>query len=533
MASAFIDLLHNIALLLAAALIFDLARLRPLNAPEGLRQLFVGFALGGIGMLIMLAPWEFWPGIFFDTRSVLLSISGLFFGVWPTVVAMLMTAGLRLSQGGAAWTGVAVIVATGALGIIWRQVRHDKLADITLRELYAFGLVVHLMMLALMFTLPWATVLSVLSHIALPVLILYPVATARLGLLMANWLRHERSERLRQESEVRYRLLADNLSDVLWILNLETGQWDYISPSVERLRGFTLEEVMKHRIEDVIPPESYTTVDALLNHRVAQAEQGVDDGRTDVNELALRHKDGSAIWTESATRLVRNEAGQLTLLGISRDISERKRIEDALRESEDKFRRLAEDAPIAIFIQIDGRFVYVNASCVALFGADSAEQLLGEELVTRYHPDFRQIVTERTRLVNQEKQTLDVMEMKILRVDGTVADIEAHAVPFVFNEKPGGLSFLQDITERKQANRTAFELALEREQTTMLTSFVREASHEFRTPLFLIQSELYLLDKVKDPSSTGTEDRRDPPTAKRTDTSVGYVGRKHTALRCR
>jgi len=186
----FQQLSENGALLLALVLLFDVVAPTSRIGRLSLRQASLGVIIGAIGLGVMLTPWRFAPGIVFDTRSVLLSISGLFFGAAPTLVAMALTAAYRLYQGGGgALTGVSVILATGSLGIAWRHLRRRPLAQFPVWEIYLFGIVTHLVMLALMFTLPWATALRVLAAIAVPVLVVYPLATALLGALMVNRLR--------------------------------------------------------------------------------------------------------------------------------------------------------------------------------------------------------------------------------------------------------------------------------------------------------------------------------------------------------
>lgn len=116
--ATFAALVENAALLLAMALVYDVA-LGPQRIPFArVRQVVVGVMIGAIGLVVMLTPFEYIPGIVFDTRSVLLGVAGLFFGAIPTAVAMAMTAALRLADGGAAaWTGVFVILASGSIGI--------------------------------------------------------------------------------------------------------------------------------------------------------------------------------------------------------------------------------------------------------------------------------------------------------------------------------------------------------------------------------------------------------------------------------
>jgi signal transduction histidine kinase len=189
--------------LLALGVLYETLGHRPRGEKPTLQQGLTGVVLGAIGIAVMLTPWEFTPGVVFDTRSVLLSVSGLFLGTVPTLVAVLMTAAFRLYNGGAgAWTGVAVIVTSGSIGIAWRHLRRRELEDVSIRELYAMGVVVHIAMLLWMFSLPWSLARDVLSAISLPVMVIYPVGTALLGGLMANWGARKRAEEaLREYSE--------------------------------------------------------------------------------------------------------------------------------------------------------------------------------------------------------------------------------------------------------------------------------------------------------------------------------------------
>jgi len=96
--ASFLGLIQNAALLLAAALIFDLAALRWRPGKASLRQIPVGLVLGIIGIIVMLTPWSFAPGIAFDARSVLIGICGLFFGTFATAVAAAMTAAFFMNS---------------------------------------------------------------------------------------------------------------------------------------------------------------------------------------------------------------------------------------------------------------------------------------------------------------------------------------------------------------------------------------------------------------------------------------------------
>ena len=185
--SSVIGLVNNAALLIALGLLYEMLGTGKERVKPTVQEFVSGAVLGVIGMAIMLNPWEFKPGVVFDTRSVLLGISGLFWGLVPTSVAVLMTGTFRLWMGGAgAWTGVAVIGASACIGLLWRYFRSNREENLSTGELYVFGMVVHVAMLLCMFSLPWTTAMGVLSKISLPVMLIYPAATALLGWLMVN-----------------------------------------------------------------------------------------------------------------------------------------------------------------------------------------------------------------------------------------------------------------------------------------------------------------------------------------------------------
>ena len=150
-------LVLNAVLLLAVAQALELMSERVRLRTVAARSWLVGAILGAVAVAVMSVPLPLLPGVIFDVRSVLLAVAGLYFGIVPTAIAMAIAAAWRLMLGGeAAWTGVAVIVASGAIGVVWRHVRTPRLEDMRWTELYALGLFVHLSMLALMFTLPWS-----------------------------------------------------------------------------------------------------------------------------------------------------------------------------------------------------------------------------------------------------------------------------------------------------------------------------------------------------------------------------------------
>jgi PAS domain S-box-containing protein len=136
-------------------------------------------------------------------------------------------------------------------------------------------------------------------------------------------------ERALQESRELYRLLAENVSDVIWILDLEDGRFTYVSPSVEKLRGYTVEEVMEQDMISALTAESLETLMAVVPERVDEYTHGIHKDYTD--RIAQPKKDGGVVWTECTTNYVRNlKTGHLEVYGVSRDITLRKEAEEEI-----------------------------------------------------------------------------------------------------------------------------------------------------------------------------------------------------------
>lgn len=154
-----------------------------------------------------------------------------------------------------------------------------------------------------------------------------------------------------------------------------------------------------------------------------------------------------------------DEIGRL-IGNFNRLVDERRRYEAALADSEQRFRRLVEGAPDAVFVQVQGRFAYANAAALTLFGATTDAQLLDRPILERIHPDYRAAVAERIRRTNELGDRSANMEQIHLRLDGTSVDVEVSAVPCRYGRENGALVFARDIGQRKQAERERAQQAL-------------------------------------------------------------------------
>ncbi len=353
--SSFIALIHNTALLLSMALVFDMIPYRRALGTASVAQVIPGVILSTIAVSVMLTPWIPVPGIVFDTRSILTSVTGLFFGSIPAVIVMITTSAVRIIQGGdGAITGTLVIVSTGITGIAWRHSRKGPLESITLSELFIFGLTVHIIMLLMMFSLPKGLTFTILPRISLPVILIYPAGTALLGLLLVNRLRRENANReisiQRDELKKKEELLNTTQS----LTGVGGWEWDNITDAL-----YWTDEV--YRIHGIDPDYSEQTGDELLRLSLScyepEAREVIDEAFRrcrDVGipydlELPFRDLKGENIWIRTAGKPVYDRGRIVKVIGNIMDITNRKETEKKILADESRIRTIYDYSPVGIW----------------------------------------------------------------------------------------------------------------------------------------------------------------------------------------
>ena len=362
-------LVLNAALLIAVAQILSLAISK---RARGLRRLWspvVGLLLGLVGIGIMMLSFELRPGLVFDLRSVLLGISGLFFGAVPTLLAMAMTAAFRLQQGGVgALAGVVVILVSGLIGLAWRWWRRPRLADISWQELYALGLVVNSAMLAVMpMMLPSELARIILVGVGLPVLLIYPLATVALGLLLSGRMKYQANVRALRDSEVRYRSLFRDTRAVMLVIDPQSGAVVDANPAASRFYGWSPEEMSGMSFTKLSPGA----------RALAATEQRVDEARH-------RQIDGTLRDVEVFSSPI-SVADRTLLHLIIHDISDRKAAEQRLAASE---QQRAAEHDTAMEKQRRARLAALNLMEDSILARERAETVLEELQRTKDRLEF-------------------------------------------------------------------------------------------------------------------------------------------------
>ena len=446
--SPFLGLVHNVALLLTIAYLFDVSAAHWKTDHTSIRKAFFGIVIGAVGIIVMMTSWTLMTGLIFDTRSVLLCISGLFFGFIPTVIAMVMTVLFRVYQGGTgAVMGVSVIIATGTIGILWRRIHRYSLASMSWRELYLFGIAAHLVMLGLTFTLPLEMALRTLSRITLPVLLIYPAGTALLGMLMVNRLKRQRAVEDLQESEERYRSLFDYSRDAILLTSPDGSILD-ANPAACRMLNRSLEDIRSLGREGLVDTSDPRLQEALQKRK---SEGG------GIAEITMLRAGGDPFPAEITSSMFTDAGGQQRTSMIIRDITERRQAEESLRQSEDKFTKIFMILPNGVSIARlrDGQILETNDSFKEITGWDRDEVLGRSSLEINFWND----PADRLLLVEELKAGRDVLQREFLfrRKDGTVR-IGTFSARFIRITGEECIVFvIQDITERKETEKALQE----------------------------------------------------------------------------
>ena len=265
-----------------------------------------------------------------------------------------------------------------------------------------------------------------------------------LRVLGVNW---DITERILAEQH--YRLLADNVADVLWVLDLDTLAFTYMSPSVEKLRGFTAAEVLKQRLDECLTPASYALSEELLRTRLPAFLAGDPSAITGINEFEQYCKDGSTVWTEAVTAIRRRDQGGFELIGITRDITERRAAEHELATSARKLRHAETIAGIGHWsIRLGSDSVEGSENAARIYGLPPNQRWSFDAVKTIPLPQYRPMLDEAIRALVAGEKPYDVTFRIRRPTDAALVWIHSRAEYDAASETIFGT--IQDITEQEK-----------------------------------------------------------------------------------
>ncbi|MCA1960928.1 MAG: PAS domain S-box protein, partial [Desulfomonile sp.] len=252
----------------------------------------------------------------------------------------------------------------------------------------------------------------------------------------------KRAESALRESEARYRELFENASDIIYTHDLQ-GRYTSVNQAVSIL-GYTPEEFLSLSFTDLIDP-------TYLPIAQEQFRKKIEDGviSTGPYELLVRAKNGTLLWFEVTSRVIKEGNKPVGVHGIGRDITARKRAEQALAESEEKFRLIVQNASDAILVAQDGVLKFVNPACSTLVGY-SEEELTSRVFTDFIHPEDKRLVLERYQRRLRGDAVPNVYPFRVVDKFGSIKWVEINAVLITWAGRPATLNFLTDVTAKRR-----------------------------------------------------------------------------------
>ena len=288
MSSAMVaSLIENSALLLALYVIYSVIKQSPFRYRR-LLPILNGLLIALICVIIMSRPFELATGLLFDTRSILISVTAFIFGPLPTALTVVAASVYRLNFGGTGTlSGLALIVTSALIGLVWRRRLYPKGTKWRWLNVYMMSVTVHIAMLACLLLLPYPENMKALRALALPVMVIFPIASALLSLLLLQQQDSVQYREQLKQSEERFRTLFDHAPLGYQALDIN-GYFIDVNQQWLNTLGYAREEVVGRWFGDFLPP---VCKEAFRESFPVFKAQGQIH-----SEFEMLHKDGSLVF---------------------------------------------------------------------------------------------------------------------------------------------------------------------------------------------------------------------------------------------
>ncbi|GAB6146144.1 PAS domain S-box protein [Desulfocicer niacini] len=258
--------------------------------------------------------------------------------------------------------------------------------------------------------------------------------------------KHKVTEQRLRASEERYKFLFENINDAVYVHQVlpdgQPGKFHQVNKAAREMLGYTDEEFKSMSPWELDDPKTSAQIIPLA------MEQLQRNGQTKFEAIQLA-RNGRQVCVETNTVLT-NFQGQKTIISVCRNITEFKKVKEALQESENKYRKVVESANEGIAVTQDGMLKFINRKILEISGY-SEVALMSRPFIEFIHAEDRQMVMQHHIKMLEDEKTLGVYALRFIAKSGDLKWMENNGVSITWEGKPATLNFLSDITARKRA----------------------------------------------------------------------------------
>lgn len=322
----YLDLVLNLSLLISLSVVSGFIQDR-CNHKLRLSQVLQGLLFAFAAVIGMLKPMNLGNGLIFDGRSVMISLASLYFGPLAALISVLPPLALRVFLGGDGMLmGVSVILMSSVVGLLYGRKSRRESRPPEFFSLYAFGLIVHVLMVLFMFLLPRERVIPTLQTLGPAIIALYPLATVLAGRILSDALNNQRRIEELKTNERQYRDSLDFIPIPVGVVD-SSGRVRFLNRRFTETFGYRLEDIPlleDWKYKAYPDPEYRRESEALWNDDVVAAMKG--NGSTPNRVYRVTRSDGEIRQVDIAMRVFGN-----LYITVFQDLTERKSMENTLR----------------------------------------------------------------------------------------------------------------------------------------------------------------------------------------------------------